>query len=144
MIKWAGGLIALCGLGHTLGALVQAVPHYGTAWFGLALWKPEHSDLVQMTPTAASFWFTLYSFGPLLLLVGLTVLWLGFRGITPPRFIAWALVGWTVVGTVLSGPSPLVLLLVAGVLLLVAAHRSRRRERPAVRFPAGLSAERVS
>ncbi|WP_152362150.1 DUF6463 family protein [Microlunatus speluncae] len=127
MIIWAGVLITLCGIGHTAGSLVMTVPRYGAAWLGLELWQPANADLVLMTPLTASFWFSSYSFGPLLLLVGLIVLWLGLRGITPPAFIAWALVGWTVVTTVLAGLSPLLLLPVAAVLLLVGAHRARRR-----------------
>jgi hypothetical protein len=134
MITWAGGLIALCGLGHTVGALVPTVPRFGAEWIGLVLWQPQHNDALALTSTAAAFWYTWYSFGPLLLLAGLIVLWLGIRGVTPPRFVAWALAGWTVVGTVLSGLSPLILLLPAAVLLLIGAHRAARRERttPAV------------
>lgn len=126
MIKIAGVLITLCGVGHTLGALVQTVPRYGAAWFGFALWESVNTDLIEMTHVTAGFWFTMYSFGPLLLLLGATVLWLGFRHISPPPFVAWSLAGWVVITEVLSGPSPLLLLLPAAALLLVAAFRHKR------------------
>ncbi|MFX0579333.1 DUF6463 family protein [Nocardia nepalensis] len=120
MIKWAGWLITVCGVGHTLGSLAQTVPHYAEDWFSWALWD---SDLVAMSHTTAAFWYSAFSFGPPLILVGLTVLWLGRRRITPPPFIAWSVACWTLITAVLAGPSPLLLLLLAAVLLLVGARR---------------------
>jgi hypothetical protein len=58
-------------------------------------------------------------------LVGLTVLWMNRRGITPPPFLAWLFGLWVAVGTVVAGPGigqDLVLLVAAG-LLLAAARR---------------------
>lgn len=124
MIKWAGWLITLCGVGHTLGALAQTVTRYAEGWFSWALWEEQNKDLVTMSHTTAAFWFSAYSFGPPLIVVGVTVLWLSRRGITPPPFIAWSAASWTLVTAVLSGPSPLLLLLLAAVLLLVGARRS--------------------
>ncbi|GGS43125.1 DUF6463 family protein [Actinokineospora fastidiosa] len=126
MVKWAGGLIALCGLGHSVGALVQTAPHHAASWLDWALWATPNTDPVAMTPTTGAFWYTFYSFGLPLLLVGAIVLWMGVRGITPPGFIAWGLAAWTTVGAVLSGPSPLLLLLIAAVLLLVRRPRVSR------------------
>lgn len=130
MIKVAGWIIVLCGLGHTVGALVETAPRHAGSWFAWALWEGQNSDPVAMTPTAAAFWYTLYSFGLPLLMIGLIVLWLDRRGLTPPPFIAWGVVAWTVVGTVLSGLSPLLLLLLAAVLLLVRARRATRVDVP--------------
>jgi hypothetical protein len=130
MITWAGFLITLCGIGHTLGALAQTVPRYAEGWFSGALWEETNHNLVEMSHTTAAFWFTVYSFGVPLILIGLTVHWLGRRNITPPPFIAWALAAWTVVGEVLSGPSPLLLVLLASILLLAGAHRARHRDNP--------------
>jgi hypothetical protein len=130
MIKWAGFLITLCGVGHTLGALAQTAPRYAEAWFGWALWEETNRNLVEMSHTTAAFWFTVYSFGVPLILIGLTVLWLGRRNITPPPFVAWTLAAWTLVGEVLSGPSPLLLVLLANVLLLAGARRARHRDNP--------------
>ena len=131
MIGWAGVLITLCGIGHTLGALAQTAPRYAEEWFGWALWEEPNRDLVEMSHTTAAFWFTWYSFGVPLILIGLTVLWLGRRGIAPPPFLPWALAAWIIVGEVLSGPSPLLLVLLANVLLVVGTRRAGQRERPA-------------
>lgn len=126
MIKWAGWLITLCGVGHTVGSLVQTLPHYAGDWFRWALWD---GDLVTMNHTTAGFWYSAFSFGPLLILIGLTVVWMERHRITPPAFIAWSAVGWTVVTAVLSGPSPLLLLIVAAALLLAGARRADREAR---------------
>lgn len=123
MIKWAGWLITLCGVGHTLGSLIETAPHYAGDWFRWALWEEQNSDPLAMTHTTAAFWYSVYSFGPPLFVVGLTVLWLNRRGIIPPPFIAWCAVAWTSTTTVLSGPSPLLLLLIAAALLLAGARR---------------------
>ena len=32
MIKWAGWLITLCGVVHTLGSLVETAPRYAEGW----------------------------------------------------------------------------------------------------------------
>lgn len=124
MIKWAGLLIVLCGLGHTIGALVETAPQYAGSWFSWALWEASNNDPLAMSHTTAAFWYTAYSFGLPLLLIGLIVLWLDRQGIIPPPFIAWSVAAWTVVTAVLSGLSPLLLLLIAAVLLLLAARRS--------------------
>jgi len=129
MTKWAGFIITACGVGHTLGALAQTVPRYAEEWFGWALWEEPNRNLVEMSHTTAAFWFSVYSFGVPLILIGLTVFWLGRRNITPP-FLAWALAAWTVVGEVLSGPSPLLLVLLASILLLAEARRARHRDNP--------------
>ncbi|MBC6449561.1 DUF6463 family protein [Actinokineospora xionganensis] len=124
----AGGLIVLCGLGHSIGALVQTAPHYAGSWFGWALWKEQNNDPLAMSHTTAAFWYSVYSFGLPLLLIGVIVLWLDRRGITPPPFIAWSVAAWTVIGTVLSGFSPLLFLLVAAALLLVGGRRSTQHQ----------------
>ncbi|MFD5323281.1 DUF6463 family protein [Streptomyces sp. NPDC127092] len=125
MVKWAGWMITLAGIGHTLGSLLQAAPDHAGTWFD-GLWNsgayPEMSD------ATVAWWYSMYSFGPPLLLIGLTVLWLERRGVTPPLFIPWAVAAWVVVGFVVDGPSPLLVLLVAAGLLLAGARRARRRE----------------
>ena len=130
MIKWAGRIIVLCGVAHLLGALWMTAPRYAEGWFSWALWEEQNRGFVEMTHTTAAFWFTVYCFSVPLILVGLTVLWLDCRGITPPTFIAWMVAAWTLVGEVLSGPSPLVLLLVATGLLLAGARRAAGRDEP--------------
>lgn len=140
MIRWAGILITLCGVGHTLGALAQTVPRYAGRWFDWALWEETNHNLVEMSHTTAAFWFTVYSFGVPLMLIGLTVLWLSRRNITPPPFVAWALAAWIIVGEVLAGPSPLLAVVIAAILLLTGARRARRCDNP----PLGRVRERAS
>jgi hypothetical protein len=127
MVRWAGWLIVLYGTAHTLGALtVEGAGRHAGAWFSGALWG---GDFTAMSPAMSAYWLSVNSFGPPLILVGLTVLWLDRRGITPPSFIAWALGGWVVLGIVVVGPGvgqDLVLLVACG-LLLFGARRARRR-----------------
>lgn len=122
MIKWAGRLIVLYGSAHTLGALtVLGAASHAEAWFSRTLWRESLSD---MSPAMSAYWLSVNSFGPPLVLIGLSVLWLDRRGIAPPPFIPWALGGWVVVGTVIAGPGvgqDLILLVAAG--LLVAGTR---------------------
>ncbi|MGI5346794.1 DUF6463 family protein [Streptomyces sp. CA-250714] len=124
MVKWAGWIIALAGTGHTLGSLIEAAPDHAGTWFGG--WNM--GDYPEMSDATVAWWYSVFSFGPPLLLIGLTVLWLDRRGMTPPLFIPWAMVTWVVVGFVVDGPSPLLILLVAAGLWLAGARRTRRRE----------------
>ncbi|WP_122817408.1 DUF6463 family protein [Nocardioides pantholopis] len=121
MTTWAGWIITVAGLGHTIGSLAETVPHHLGAWFDGRLWS-EH-EYAEQSDAAAGFWYSVFSFGPPLILIGVLVLWLGRRGLTPPAFLAWAIGAWVVITFVASGPSPLPVLLVAVVLVLLAARR---------------------
>lgn len=124
LVKWAGRLIVLFGSAHTLGALAgEGAARHAGAWFRGELWG---DDLATMSPANSAYWLTVNSFGPSLVLVGLTVLWLDRRGIMPPPFIAWAIGTWTVADTLLAGPGigQGLILLVAVGLLLAAARRA--------------------
>ncbi|MCP2296785.1 hypothetical protein APR11_003217 [Nocardia amikacinitolerans] len=124
MIKWAGWLIVLFpGIGHTVGALVETAPDHAGAWFDGEGWK---ADATAMNYAEAALWYTVFSFGVPFLVIGLLVLWLDRRGITPPAFVAWIVAGWTLVTVAVGGPSPLLALLVAAGLLLVGSRRARR------------------
>lgn len=98
---------------------------HADAWFSGELWGEELSD---MSPAMSAYWLSVNSFGPPVILIGLTVLWLTHRGITPPSFIAWSLGTWVVVDTLLSGPGvgQGLIILVASGLLLAGARRARR------------------
>jgi hypothetical protein len=127
MIRWAGWLITLYGAAHTLGALtVLGAARYAGVWLSGELWG---GDLTNMSPAMSAYWLSVNSFGVPLIVVGLTVLWLARRGITPPPFIAWTLGIWTVVDIVGSGPLPpqWLIILLANILLLVGIRRSTLR-----------------
>jgi hypothetical protein len=130
MIRWAGWLITLYGAAHTVGALtVLGAARHAGAWFGGELWG---DDLADMSPAMSAYWLSVNSFGVPLIVVGLTVVWLARRGITPPPFIAWTLGVWTVVDIVGSGPLPLqwLIILLANILLLVGIRRGARGPAP--------------
>ena len=129
MIKWAGWLIVLYGAAHTLGALtVERAARHAGAWFSGDLWD---DDFANMSPATSAYWLSVDSFGPPLIVVGLTVLWLDRRGITPPPFIAWTLGIWTVVDAVVLLLTPWPIPLLATILLLAGACRAEHRDHPA-------------
>jgi uncharacterized protein DUF6463 len=129
MIKWAGWIMVLYGAAHTLLALtVEGAARHAGSWFSGELWG---ADLANMSPANSAYWLTLASFGPLLIVIGLIVLWLDRRGITPPPFVAWTLGIWTVVDAAVLLLTPWPILLLANVLLLVGVRRARHRDRPA-------------
>jgi len=127
MTKWAAWIIVLAGVGHTLGSLLETVPDHVGTWFDGSLWK--ETGYAGLSDAAAGFWYSVFSFGPPLLLLGVTLLWLNRRGLTPPTFVALAIAAWVVVTFVASGPSPLLILLVAACLLLVDARSAKARDR---------------
>ena len=128
LITWAGRLIVFYGAAHTLGALTaEGAARHAPAWFSGQLWG---EDLAAMTPAMSAYWLSVSSFGPPMILLGLTVLWLARRGITPPSFLAWALGGWTVLDTAVTGPGvgQNLILLVAAGLLVAGARRAAGRD----------------
>ncbi len=130
MIKWAGRLIVLYGAAHTLGALtVEDAARHAGAWFSRELWSESLSD---MSPAMSAYWLSVNSFGPPLVLLGCTVLWMNRRGLTPPAFIGWSLATWVVLGTVMAGPGigqDLILLVACG-LLIAGARQAARGDQP--------------
>jgi hypothetical protein len=126
MIKWAGGLMVFYGAAHTVGALTgEGAARHAGAWFSGELWR---DDLADMSSANSAFWLSLGSFGVPLMLLGLTVLWLDRRGITPPSFIAWTLGVLTVVDAVIMVFTPWPILLLAIILLMVGTRRAARQD----------------
>jgi hypothetical protein len=126
MSKWAGRLLVFYGTAHTLGALtVEGAARHAGAWFRQELWG---GDLSEMSPAMSAYWLSVNSFGPPHVLLGLTVLWLDRRGITPPPFLAWSLAGWVFANVVIGGPGigQDLILLAACCLLLAEARRARQ------------------
>ena len=129
MIRRAGRLMVSYGAAHTLGALtVEGAARHAGAWFGGELWG---EDLADMSPANSALWLSVDSFGVPLVVVGLMVVWLKRRGITPPPFVAWTLGIWSVLDAVILLLTPWPILLLANILLLVGARRARRRDNPA-------------
>ncbi|MFG1944854.1 DUF6463 family protein [Nonomuraea sp. NPDC048826] len=126
MVKWAGWLILLIGLGHTIGGLVLTAPDHADAWFSRGLWG---EDLAAMSPAHGAYWLAFGSFGPPQVVIGLMVLWLDRRGMIPPPFIAWILAINAVLCGVIFGPAPWPVDLISAGLLLTAARRSARSRR---------------
>ncbi len=123
--------MVLYGAAHTVGALtVEGAASHAGAWSRRELWSGELSD---MSPAMSAYWLSVNSFGPPVVLLGLTVLWLDRRGVTPPPFIAWSLGGWVVLGAFVSGPGAgqdLILLAACGLLLAGTRRAARRRQAP--------------
>lgn len=125
MIKSAGWLLVFLGAAHTLLALtLEGAARYAGEWFSGALW---HEDFSDMSPTNSALWLSLESFGPPLIVVGLIVLWLDRRGITPPPFLAWTLGIWCVVDAVILILTPWPLFLLASILLWAGGRRAAGR-----------------
>jgi hypothetical protein len=137
MIKWAGRLIVFYGAAHLLGALtVEGAARHAGAWFGGGLWG---DDLANMSPASSAYWLSVASFGVPLIVVGLVVLWMDRRGITPPPFVAWTLGIWTVVDAVVLLLTPWPVLLLANILLLAGIQRTRRRDAHTTTYERGSS-----
>ncbi|WP_030410576.1 DUF6463 family protein [Streptomyces sp. NRRL S-1448] len=128
MIKCAGWLFVFFGAAHTLLALtMEGAARHAEEWFSGALWGEGFSD---MSPANSALWLSLESFGPPLVLLGLVILWLDRRGITPPPFIAWTLGILSLVDAVILITTPWPFLLLANILLLVGGRRAARRVNP--------------
>ncbi|WP_433323342.1 DUF6463 family protein [Spirillospora sp. CA-294931] len=120
-ITWAGRILAVVGGGHlTLGLLFSA-PHLGD-WLTLGLWGSWWED----TDSASAFWGNPAGFGLPLLLVGLLVGWMDRRGIVPPVFLAWTVLGWGGAVAYIVEPTPGPLVVIAALMLL----RGIRNVRP--------------
>lgn len=83
MIKWAGGLMVFYGSAHTLGALAAegAAKHVGT-WLSRDLWG---ESLSEMSPAMSAYWLSFNSFGPPVVLLGCTLLWMNGPTLSTPR-----------------------------------------------------------
>ncbi|MEV6100391.1 DUF6463 family protein [Nocardia sp. NPDC051981] len=128
MIKWAGRLIVFFGAAHTVGALtIEHAARHAGAWFSGGLWG---DDFAAMSPADSAYWLSLDSFGIPLIVVGLTVLWLDNRHITPPPFIPWILGIWTVIGAIVLAPTPWPIMALATILLYIGTRRAAHHDSP--------------
>ena len=83
-----------------------------------------------MSAAGSGYWLTFASFSVPLMVLGLMVLWLDRRGITPPTFVAWTLGALTLVDAAIQPFTPWPMLLVANVLLLLGAQRAANVDVP--------------
>ena len=130
-VAWAGRILVVFGIGHLAGSLALTSRDHAHRWFSAQLWRPEEG-ILDMSPAMAAFWLTTGSLGAPLIVLGVLVLWLGRRGMTPPPSVAWMLVAWSLVAAVILEPAPWLFITLAGGLLLAAARPSPRQ---AVRTP---------
>ncbi|MEU1205862.1 DUF6463 family protein [Nocardia sp. NPDC005825] len=129
MIGWAGRLIVFFGAAHTILALtLEGAARYAGDWFSGALW---HDDLSAMSPANSALWLSLDSFGIPLVMVGLTVLWLDRRDLTPPPFLAWMLGAWTALGALIMPLTPWPIMAIATGLLVAGTRRAVPAPAPA-------------
>ncbi|MBB3039978.1 DUF6463 family protein [Hoyosella altamirensis] len=129
MIRIAAWLMVLYATAHTVGAfVVEDAARHVPAWFSGELWGEDFSN---MSPAGSALWLTLASFAPPLFILGLLLLWLHRRRITPPAFVAWMLGGLTMIDGVINPFTPWPILLLASVLLLIGIRRAKREnDRP--------------
>lgn len=123
MVRWAGRILVVFGVGHTLGGLILTAPKHADAWMSLKLWSPDEGVL-DMSPAMAAFWLTTGSLGVPVVILGMLVLWLDRRGVVPPPFIAWTLGAWSLVAAWFVEPAPWVLIWLAAGLLIVGNRRA--------------------
>lgn len=125
MIKWAGWMLILYGVAHTVGALtLEGAGIHAGAWFSGQLWN---GDFGAMSPAMSAWWFSIDSFGPPLTLIGVMVLWLDYHGIIPPLFLPLAVGTWTLIDAAVLLYTPWPITLIASILLLVDTIKARGR-----------------
>jgi hypothetical protein len=115
MIKWSGWIFTVLGACHLVLGFALTASHAET-WLRGGLWTPDFT-IAEMPPSMGGYWMTLGSFGLPLLVVGLTVLWLERRGITPPAFIAWTVGAWSILAGLVFEPAPWIVVTVGAALL---------------------------
>lgn len=114
------------GVIHTLAALWDRL----STWADILSRGPWETISLDVTTDnrvySEAFWYSPGSFGIPLLLFGGLVLWTVRRGARVPAPLGWGMTAWGAVMSALLPASPAWALLLAGVLLILAAHTSRR------------------
>lgn len=129
MLRLASGILMFLGAGHLV--LTAYLTRATTAsWAAQAFWAAVPLRLEPAARTAdalrnvAAFWAGPGSFSVPLFLLGAWIWHLAGRGVAPPSALGWGVTVWCVVGGILLVPSPFFVGALAGVLLVLAAHRA--------------------
>lgn len=125
-VAWAGLIMIVQGAVHGVSALLVNTDHW-PAWLAGGI----PSDLASDDPVVAAFWLSWGGFGLPLALLGAVILGLGRAGRVPPLYVPITYMIWGVLGGLMA-PSPLLTVLIPGVLLLIATSTGRRRQVAAV------------
>lgn len=126
----AAAILMVLGAGH-LALLVLFDGPAMQRWFDHGLWAavplelgPEPELSVEALTNTTVFWSGVGGFAFPTFVLG-AVLWsLARRGITPGAWVGYLLTAWWAIFAVLLVPSPAILGVVAGLLLIVAARRA--------------------
>lgn len=93
-------------------------------WATGGLWTDAHwLPFLEQQPLLAAnlnaYWATAGGFAVPLLLIGCLLLWLNARGVTPPAFIGWGLLAWSLLNAAIIEVSgfPAVVLMAIGVII---------------------------
>jgi len=131
MIRWSGIALIAISILHIVILGIDAAPAV-PAWLRFDLWTLEHcrptpEQSPGMLAHGVRFWGKLGSFAAPTMILGALVVWLDRRGQTPPAFVAWALLAWSALATLVIEPSGFPLGILAALCLLVGIARSRKR-----------------
>lgn len=107
-----------------MGALtIEGAGGHAAEWFSGQLWE---DDLSNMSAAGNALWLSLFSFGPMLVLIGMMVLWMDRSRVIPPMFVPCALLIWNLIdaATLLYTPWPIIT--IASILLVIGIRRANR------------------
>ncbi|MFD4420299.1 hypothetical protein ACFWN7_02200 [Agromyces sp. NPDC058484] len=135
MLRVAGVLLVLLGFGHLVVMGVVAGSRMAV-WATTGFWAavplmqgPNAGD--ASFRNALAFWGGVGSFAVPLIVLGALLWWGAGRGFVPPAWSGWVLAAWFAVAAVLLVPSPMVVGVASGVLIVLAARRRTPSDREA-------------
>ncbi|WP_068747106.1 DUF6463 family protein [Tsukamurella pseudospumae] len=128
MIRWAGRLIVVFGVAHTVLALGFKGRAHARTWVGGGI---RNVELGAPEPASSAYWFSLNSFGVPMALLGALVLRLDRRGEAPSYLLAGVLAAWTAQCAVVLTRTPWPIMAAASGLLFEGTRRARRDDRRA-------------
>ncbi|MGP4001440.1 DUF6463 family protein [Streptomyces sp. 8N706] len=124
MNLWAGRILTFLGALHLVVLGAQNTAHVDD-WFNRSLWGLPRDEFIEPSGANGAFWITIASFAVPLLLLGTLISHLAQQGCRVPQTVGWGLAAWSVVGSVILEPTPLLLVLIPAGLLIREARRVR-------------------